>query len=168
MKKNKKFIYFKLFLKFENKIRQVLQLESFLKNKLFGQFKLDGYDEMGVPILERGIFYSRKYVEFSAMDEESMFKFDVIDYNKNCKKIVKTKKGILIPESTLQIYRLLFHLIAKKKENYIIFKKNAKNALEKDKKLRNMLNQNNVYFQDENIKNSGPMQKEKKDLVLEI
>lgn len=68
---------------------------SFLENKLSEQFQLYGYDEVNVPILEKEIFYSKKYVGSSPWpewNERCMFKLDIVDYDKDYKKIIKTEK----------------------------------------------------------------------------
>jgi len=109
--------HFRPFLGFEDKFGQTLRLESFLENKLSEQFQLYGYEEVSVPILEKGVFYSKKYVGSSPWpewNERSMFELNVIDYDKNYESVTKTEKGVLIPEGTLSVCRWLSNLISER------------------------------------------------------
>ncbi len=108
------FEHFNPFLGLDDRFGPKLRLRSFIESKLSEQFQLYGYEEVSVPILEKGVFYSRKYVGTSPWpewNERCMFELNISDYDKEYKRIIKSEKGVLIPEGTLSVGRWLSNLI---------------------------------------------------------
>jgi len=109
---------YKPVLGFEDRVGRDSQIVLFLKNKLFELFRLFGYEQLEIPILEKKDFFTEKYVGTSpwpGWNEKSLFEVDIIDYTKNYKKAGKIEKGVLVPEGTLSVCRWVANQIIKQK-----------------------------------------------------
>ncbi len=108
---------FESFLGFEDKSGQDSQLALFLENKLFELFRLFGFAQIDIAVLEKKDFFTEKYVGDSpwpGWNEKSLFEVDILNYSENYKKIEKIEKGVLVPEGTVSVCRWLSNQIIKK------------------------------------------------------
>lgn len=105
---------------FEDRFGHDTHLELFLENKLFELFRLFGYKQIDVPILEKKDLFSSKYVGESpwpGWDERCLFEVNIIDYAKDYRRTKKSENGVLVPEGTVSVCRWVANQIIKEKES---------------------------------------------------